>query len=70
MKLIIESTDQITDINGVKVRVWNGRTTKGIACKVFVHNLAVSNGEDADEFETELEEQLAPGRVIPLRQVL
>lgn len=70
MKITITSTDQLTTMEGVPVRVWEGITESGIACKVFVHRLAVGIDKTADEFERELREQLPPGRVIDLRKVL
>lgn len=70
MKITIESTDMLTHIDGVPVRLWQGVTDRGIACKVFVHRLAVHNNHDADQFEQELREQIEPGRVFDLRMVL
>lgn len=69
MKITIESTDSITHLDGVPVRVWNGITEQGVPCKVFVHRLAVHQDEDLAAFERELQEQLPPGRVIDLRHV-
>ncbi len=70
MKLTIEATDQLTQIDGVPVRVWTGRTVSGIPCTVFVHRIAVSNAENSEQFDHELKEQLPPGRFFNLRQVL
>lgn len=70
MKITIESTPHITYVNGEKVRVWNGVTERGVKCIVFVQQLAVAITDDASEFERELEEQLPPGAVIPLRHIL
>lgn len=70
MKLTIESTDKLTHIDGVAVRVWNGVTEKGTKCLVFVHRVAVAETEDATDFERELSEQLEPGRTVALRNVL
>lgn len=70
MKLMIESTDQLTHIDGVPVRVWEGATEDGVPCKVFVHRIAVHNDEDSSAFDHALKEQLPPGRVVDLRQIL
>lgn len=70
MKIEIESTYLLTDIEGVSVRLWEGITEGGIKCKVFVHRLAVHNNEDASEFEHELQEQAHPDSVVSLRQIL
>lgn len=63
MKITIESTDQLTHIDGVPVRFWRGVTEAGTKCKVFVHRVAVHNAEDASQFALELKEQTQPGRL-------
>jgi hypothetical protein len=72
MKITITSTDQITRLDDVEVRVWEGTTEDGVACKVFVHRLAVLVRADADveRFERELAEKLPPGRSVPLSMIL
>lgn len=70
MQMVIKATDQLTEIDGVPVRVWEGRTSSGIPCKVFVHRIAVDRAEDTAEFDRALAEQLPPGRVVSLREVL
>lgn len=70
MKLMIEATDQLTEIDGVPARVWNGTTEGGVECKVFVHRIAVHESADASQFERELKEQMPPGRHVDLRMVL
>jgi hypothetical protein len=70
MKLTITSTDQVTRVDGVSVRLWEGVTENGIPCKVFIHRIAVHNEQDSSQFEKELEEHLPPGRVVDLRSIL
>lgn len=70
MKLMIESTDQLTHIDGVPVRLWEGATEDGIPCKVFIHLIAVANDEDSSAFDRALKAELPPGRVVDLRQIL
>lgn len=70
MAIIIESTDQLIHMDGVPVRVWKGTTASGTPCFVFVHRIAGANSENQAEFERELKEQMQPGRVVDLRQVL
>lgn len=70
MKLTIESTDQLTTIDGVPVRVWKGTTERGVECVVLVHRIAVHKAQDQAQFEAELFEQLPPGRHVDLRMVL
>ncbi len=57
MELHINSTAQLTHIDGVAVRV-------------FIHRIAVDNVQDQSQFDIELQECLQPGRAIDLRHVL
>ena len=70
MKIQIEATDKLTQIDGVPVRLWEGVTELGTKCKVFVHRIAVHKTEDCSQFEQELAELLPPGRHIELRDIL
>lgn len=71
MKITIESTDMLTEIDGVPVRYWQGTTEAGIPCKVFVHRIAVHNRIDASEFARELKERMPPKeRRVSLRDIL
>ncbi len=75
MKIIIQSTDKLTTMDGVPVRVWNGVTERGVRCFVFVHRLAVAADQDTAAFEAELKEQKEPieithARAIDLRHIL
>ena len=63
MRILIESTDQILELNGVPVRVWNGTTESGVACLVFVHRIAVHKDADNEAFERELFEKIPPIQV-------
>lgn len=74
MKLILEKTDQIVEVNGHAARVWLGKTGNGVPVQVLIPRIAVERTEDTSEFERELVEQgvpLAPEvRAFPLRLVL
>lgn len=70
MQITIESTDQVTRIGQVPVRVWNGVTEDGTPCKVFVHRLAVRDDQDTERFVRQLTEQLPPGRFLSLSQIM
>ncbi len=71
MEILIKATDQITTIDGVPVRLWEGTTANGIPCKVFVHRVAVRDDCDCSAFEAELKEQSAPRpHIIPLHLIL
>ena len=70
MQIQIESTDQITHFDGVPCRVWNGVTSDGVECLVFVHRVGVHKDLDNTQFEQQLKEQLPPGRFVPLSAIL
>jgi hypothetical protein len=70
MKITIESTNTVTKIDGVPVRLWEGKTESGTPCKVFTHRLAVARAEDCSQFERELQEMSSPGQFIELRHTL
>ena len=70
MEIQITATEKITTMDGVPVRLWEGVTADGTACKVFVHRIAVHKDEDASQFEKELAEQMPPGQFIPLSMIL
>lgn len=70
MKITIESTNTVTEIDGVPVRLWKGVTEAGAFCDVFVHLLARRTNQDLTEFERDLQEQLPPAELVPLRRIL
>ena len=74
MKITIESTTEVVELNGIQCRVWEGETAAGVKVQVLVPRIAVHKTEDASEFERELQEKLAPPRAevraFPARMVL
>lgn len=74
MKLIIESTTLLTEINGVPARIWEGQTDTGISVHCYITRVAVKNGLDTSQFERELVECRTPSAdvsaAIPLRLIL
>ena len=60
MLIVINSTDTVTEVDGVKVRVWSGMTAGGAKCYVLVHRVMVQEGEDSSEFDRDLAEQAKP----------
>lgn len=73
MQVSLESTDKVVTLNGVPARIWEGHTAKGISCHAYVTRIAVAEGDDASEFERELQEHRVVSeelRAIPLRLVL
>lgn len=61
MKITIESTTKIIELNGVPARVWEGKTESGIKVHCFITRIAVDKDENqTEEFEQELKQQKAP----------
>lgn len=60
MKLTIESTEQIVDLESGSARVWNGVTESGIKCAVLVYGVIVHIQDDNTQFEKELQEVESP----------
>jgi hypothetical protein len=78
MIVTLESTDKIIELetpNGrVPARLWEGRTSTGIACHALITRIAVHKDDDASQFQAELLEQRAPtpavAKVYETRMVL
>ena len=76
MKITLESTTQIVDVNNVPARVWEGHTDSGIRVICFVTRIAVSKDENQtvlDQFDKELQECKAPTpevAVYPLSMIM
>jgi len=73
MTITMSSTTKIVELNGVSSRIWEGETASGIKCHAYITRIAVDPGQDASQFETELEECKPPSpelEVIPLRMIL
>lgn len=70
MKITIESTTQMTEINGVPARIWEGTTDSGIPIHCYIALVAVASDADTTQFERELESCRAPTVVIPARLIL
>ena len=73
VKIQIESTTKIVNVNGVPARIWEGATESGIPVHCYVTRIAVPNDADHAEFERELQEHAAPStdvQAIPLSLIL
>ncbi len=63
MRLTIEPTAQIVELNGVQCRVWKGSSDRGTRCDLFIALIAVADDEGLDAqavFSRELLEKKAP----------
>lgn len=73
MKMTIESTTEIVNVNGIDCRLWEGVTERGVAVQVLIPRIAARKGQDLSQFEAELAEQRPPSfgeLAFPLRMVL
>jgi len=72
MRITIESTSKVVQLNGVPARIWEGKTESGIPVHYYVTRIA-TNSKDTSEFERELQRHRAPSaevEAIPLRMIL
>ena len=73
MRVNLESTTKIVELNGVPARIWEGTTESGIRVHAFVTRIAAPEDADLTQFEAELKEQRKPSadvQSIPLRLIL
>ena len=73
MKIEIESTEKIVELNGVPARIWEGKTTSGIPVHCFITRISPQSNDNIEQFEMELKEQRSPSAGVmsyPLRMVL
>lgn len=73
MKIKLENTSKIVELNGVPARIWEGETESGIPVHAFITRIAVEKDQDTGQFEKELQEQKAPStelEAIPGRMIL
>lgn len=64
MRIILESTTKIVEVNGVPARIWEGATQSGIPLHAYVTRVAVADDENQEDFERELQEHRAPSPAI------
>lgn len=75
MKITIESTSKIVELNGVPSRIWEGQTESGIKVHCFVTRIGIDEDElRMSEFEKQLKESRAPSPEIekyyPIKLIL
>ena len=73
MKVKLESTLKIVELNGVPARIWEGETESGIKVHAFITRIAAAEGSDLRQFDAELKECRQPSADVqsyPLRLVL
>lgn len=76
MRITIESTSKIVQVNGIPCRIWEGQSENGVDIHCFITRVAVrldKSPAKMDIFERELKEQKPPSaavEAIPLRLIL
>lgn len=73
MKITIENTEKIVNLDGVPARLWEGQSETGVNVICYVTRIAVAEGENHEQFRKELNEQRAPSpevEAIPLRLII
>jgi hypothetical protein len=64
MKITIENTEKIVELDGVPARVWEGHTESGIKVHCFVTRITPQTHDNIEQFERELVEQKAPSPAV------
>ena len=73
MKMTIESTTKMVELNGVPARIWEGETESGIKVHCFITRIGVDLDSDQSQFQRELQEHRPPSPEIeayPLRLLI
>lgn len=77
MKITLFSTTKlitmVVDGKEIPARIWQGRTASGVKCHAYITRIAVAEGEDASEFNAEMQICEMPSteiQEIPLRLIL
>jgi len=74
MKITIESTTKVVELNGVPARIWEGQTESGIKVHCYITRVAIDKEEKRNkQFKKELQECRVPSaeiQAIPLRLIL
>ncbi len=73
MKITIESTTKIVEVNGVPGRIWEGKSERGVPVICCITRIAVDKGADNSQFVAELQEHKPPtpaARVFDARFVI
>jgi hypothetical protein len=66
MMIILTSTANTVELDGVRCRVWEGVTINGTPVYAYIPRVQPVHEEDAAEFERELEPQNPPSVAVRL----
>ena len=74
MKVQLQSTTKIVELNGIPARIWEGYSEGGVKVHAYIARVPIDKNEpNAEEFERELKECVPPSvsvEAIPLRLIL
>jgi len=73
MKIQIESTTRVVNVNGMDCRVWEGATESGIEVQALIVRIAAPDTADLRQFNAELKETKPPSAVVaafPARMII
>jgi hypothetical protein len=75
MKIMIESTTQIVEANGIQFRVWEGESERGVKVQCLIMRVVAREdaGRGLEQFEADLQECRPPSpdfNPFPLRMIL
>ena len=73
MKITVESTTRIVNVNGMDCRVWEGVTERGISIQALIPRIATLGNQDLSQFVAELQETRPPSaeaEAFPNRMIL
>ena len=54
MRITIETTTKVVEVDGVPARIWEGQTESGIPVHCMITRVVVDVAEDQAQFEAEL----------------
>ena len=60
MKITIESTTKIVELDGIPARIWEGQTDNGIPVIAFIPRIATPDLHRAKDFAVQLQDCRAP----------
>lgn len=60
MKATLEPTSMFTFVNGVRCRIWQGTTERGVPIHAHIALVGVDRAEDSSELERALKEVAPP----------
>lgn len=60
MKMTIESTTKIVEVNGLPARIWQGTTANGIPVVAYITSIAAAGDQDLSELEADLHDHAEP----------